>query len=224
VSPTLTPMSLSWSLRRLRSNRLEGYVVAPLLAVLLGVTLAGCSDDDSGKDEPTLRLTRITKFDATSVQPLRQDFCDSVPEAAVEAVVGDVDSVDAYANGEAHRITGRVTDVAHEFSCTWVGDRGDVARAWIFAPRVTGDQALALVRAAERAPGCQAIDGHDFGTPSTGALCTVRGGRAASYRGLFVDTWLVCSLTDRRRQLTEERLLDRAGKWCVQAATAASAG
>ncbi len=214
MSPTLTPMSGRWSLR---------YVATSLAAVLLLTAVTGCSDDSDDPDpDRKVRLTPITKFDATSVQLLRQEFCDRIPEDAIAAAVGDVDTVDAYSNGEAHQITNKVNDVAHEYSCTWVGDRGDVARAWVFGPRITIEQANELTEGAKQQRGCEEIDSHDFGTPSAGVLCTIRGGREASYRGLFVDTWLACSLTDRHKQLTDEKLLKRAGQWCVQAARAAS--
>jgi hypothetical protein len=210
VSPTLAAMPRS-------------ALVAALVVVLSAATLVGCSgDDDSGKEEPKVQPTPITSFEGSSVRPLRQEFCEAVPEEALRSTVGEVRKADGYADGETHQITSRVTDVVHEFGCTWVGRSGDTARAWVFAPRVTVAQARRLVAAAERGPGCRPTDSYDFGTPSAGVLCNVRGGREASYRGLFVDTWLVCSLTDRRRQLPTGKLVERAGLWCVQVAQAAA--
>lgn len=89
-------------------------------------------------------------------------------------------------------------------------------------PRVAPVRARALVAEARRERGCRTVDSHDFGTPSVGLVCRVPGGREASYRGLFVDTWLTCSFTDRRKQLPEEKLLKRAGQWCVAVARASS--
>ena len=213
MSPTLAAMSMR------RSRR---YAAAPVLAVLLAAALVACSDDDSGREEPEARPTPISSFEAASVQPLRQEFCDAVPEEALRSTVGEVRSADGYADGETHQLTAGVTDVAHEFGCTWTGRNGDIARAWVFAPRVAVGEARRLARDARRERGCRPLDPYDFGTPSAGVLCTVRGGREASYRGLFVDTWLACSVTDRRRRLPTEKLVKRTGLWCVQAAVAAS--
>jgi hypothetical protein len=213
-------------LSRIPLDRRLVYAVGLLVAVLLAVVLAQCTaDDEPAVDEGNpaqARLTPITRFDATSVQPMRTGFCELLPEAAVTKIVGQVTATDSWDDGEAHKVSGRVTDVVHEYGCRWTGNRGDVARAWVFAPRVAPQQARALVTAAERARGCRTVDSHDFGTPSTGLVCRLRGGREASYRGLFVDTWLTCSLIDRRKLLPEETLLKRAGRWCVQVAHSAS--
>lgn len=229
MSPTLTPMS-TWRpagwLSRIPLDRRLVYAVGLLLAVLLAVVLARCTaDDEPAVDEGNparVRLTPITRFDASSVQPVRAGFCALLPEAAVTKIVGKVTAADSWDDGEAHKVGGRVTDVVHEYGCRWTGNRGDVARAWVFAPRVAPQQARALVRAAERKRGCRSVESHDFGTPSAGLVCGVRGGQEASYRGLFVDAWLTCSLIDRRNQQPEEKLLRRAGQWCVQVARSAS--
>jgi hypothetical protein len=42
-----------------------------------------------------------------------------------------------------------------------------------------------------------------------------------SFRGLFGDAWLACSLT-LPPAVTPERLLETAGRWCVAVAQAAS--
>lgn len=209
-SPSMTAMS-------------PKYAAAALLGVLLFVAVSSCTGSDSDDSDAEVRPTPIDQFHGSTVTIGRAEFCDAVPEAAVQAAVGDVDSVDSYANGERARITRHVRDVSHEFSCTWVGDRGDVARAWVFAPRVTPAQARGLVREAKRAKGCRVLPRRAFGSPSAGTLCTVGGHHRASYRGLFVDAWLACSLTDGGRQeLSPRELVDRAGTWCVQAALAAS--
>jgi hypothetical protein len=98
-----------------------------------------------------------------------------------------------------------------------------VARAWVFAPPVTRTQASVLVVGVRRTAGCRVLDGHGFGSPALGALCTTRGRADASYRGLFGDAWLTCSVADGgREKLSREQLLRRAGDWCVQVATAAA--
>jgi hypothetical protein len=148
-------------------------------------------------------------------------FCSRLADDAVEAAIGTVASTRHYGNGERARLTGGVRDVAHEYNCTFVGSSGDVARAWVFVPRVTRAQARALVGGVRRQAGCRLIDGQSFGSPGTGSIC-VRGSRTeAAYRGLFVDAWLSCSVTDGgREKISEKSLLKKTGDWCVQAATA----
>ena len=197
-------------------------VRAAAVAVLL---LAGtaCTGDDGGDDggrQPHAEPTPITDFDAAGSTLARDEFCDRIPETAVTAAVGEVASTDHYGNGERDRISGGVRDVAHEFSCTFTGDSGAVARAWVFVPRVTRAQAKEYVAAAEGEKGCRAVDGHDFGTPGTGLVCRTDGGTEASYRGLFTDTWFACSLT--AKDLDDPTLLDQAGQWCVATAGAAA--
>ena len=52
-------------------------------------------------------------------------------------------------------------------------------------------------------------------------LCVAGSRKEAAYRGLFVDAWLSCSVTDGgREKLSEKALLTKAGDWCVQVATA----
>lgn len=199
-------------------------LVALLLAAALGTSLVACSGDD---DDPVRQVevdpTPIEAFAADTVRVARASFCEQVADEAVVAAVGEVRATRHYGNGERARFPGGVVDVSHEWACVFVGRGGDVARAWVFVPPVTPGQARGLVADVRRTRGCRVVDAHDFGTPSAGAVC-VRDGRAeASYRGLFGDAWLACSLTDGgRREPATAALVKRAGEWCVQAATAAS--
>jgi hypothetical protein len=187
------------------------------------LSLAGCSDDDEPERQVEVNPTPIDAFVADSVQVTRASFCSRIADGAVEAAIGEVASTRHYGNGERARVTTRVRDVAHEYNCTFVGSSGDVARAWVFVPRVTRAQARALIADVRRLKGCRLLDGQSFGSPSTGSIC-VRGGRKeAAYRGLFVDAWLSCSVSDGgREKLSENALLKKTGDWCVQAATAAA--
>jgi hypothetical protein len=200
--------------------------VAPRLLPALLLLAAGtaCTGDGGGSgsaDEPAAEPTPITAFDASATALSRADFCERIPDEAVTAAVGEVASTDHYGNGERNKITKGVTDVAHEFNCTFTGDAGAVARAWVFVPRVTRDQARALVADVRRTKGCRAVDGKSFGSPGTGSVCTTPRGTEASYRGLFTDAWFSCSLT--AKDLDEPTLLEQAGQWCVSSATAAEA-
>lgn len=167
--------------------------------------------------------TPIDAFAADAVRVSRASFCSRIADKAVVAAVGKVASTQHYGNGEPAQVSARVKDVAHEFNCTFVGSSGDIARAWVFVPQVTPAQARALVDGVRRQPGCRLLDGQSFGTPGTGSLCVSGGRTEAAYRGLFVDAWLSCSVTDAGpEKLTEAELLKKAGDWCVQAATSAS--
>jgi hypothetical protein len=200
--------------------------VSRLLPVLLlfaaGTACTGDGGDSGSGREPAAEPTPITAFDATSAALTREDFCDRIPDEAVTAAVGEVASTHHYGNGERTPITGDVTDVAHEFNCTFTGGSGAVARAWIFVPRVTRNQAKALVADVRKTKGCRAVDGESFGTPGTGSVCTTSDGTEATYRGLFTDAWFSCSVT--AKDLDEPTLLEQTGQWCVSSATAAEAG
>ena len=189
------------------------------LLLLAGGTACTGGGGSGSSDEPAAEPTPITEFDAASAALSREDFCDRIPDEAATAAVGEVASTDHYGNGEKKQITDEVTDVAHEFSCTFVGASGALARAWVFVPRVTQAQAEDLVAAVKKAEGCRVVDGKSFGTPGTGTVCTTTAGTEAAYRGLFTDAWFSCSVT--AKDLDEPTLLEQAGQWCVSAATAA---
>jgi hypothetical protein len=114
--------------------------------------------------------------------------------------------------------------VAHEYGCRAASSPTvpAEARAWVFAPPVTAAWAQQLVAAAARTKGCTALPGAPaYGTPSTGLVCELGDQRSVTYRGLFGDAWLACSLT-LPVAVDRAQLVDRAGKWCVAVAQAAS--
>ncbi len=116
-------------------------------------------------------------------------------------------------------LTSEVTDIAAEHGCRWKRGR-TVARAWVFAPPVTSADAKRFAGSARRAEGCDVRrDAPGFGSPSVARTCPVGEGFEASYRGLFGDAWLVCSLTAPG---TRRATLTRAGAWCVAVAEAAA--
>jgi hypothetical protein len=196
-------------------------LLALLLAVVVALSLAGCSDPDETERQVEVNPTPIDAFVVDAVQVSRASFCSRIADDAVTAAIGDVSSTRHYGNGEQARVASGVRDVAHEYSCTFVGSSGDVARAWVFVPRVTRSQARALVAGVRLRAGCRLLDGYSFGSPGTGSLCVSGGRKEAAYRGLFVDAWLTCSVTDGgREKLAEKVLLKKAGDWCVQVATA----
>lgn len=195
--------------------------LAALLTIVpvgIGVTVAG--DRTPEREKASYDALDLADFDTTTAVVQRAPFCDLVPEEAVKAALGSDAKVTAYGNGEE---SGALPsgDVAHEYGCIYAGD-GAEARAWVFAPPVAATRATALVEAATAGKGCTApADAPAYGTPSTALVCITGDRRTISYRGLFGDAWLACTLTvgvatDQADQVS------RAGRWCVAVAEAAS--
>ncbi|QIX25976.1 hypothetical protein ncot_04690 [Nocardioides sp. JQ2195] len=193
-----------------------------VVLLLIGSSTAACSQGDDPGAAPEAKPTPITAFDADGMTIARTDFCDRIPEIAVERAVGEVEETDHYGNGESAAVTGSVKDVSHEFNCTFTGTSGAVARVWVFVPQVTRAQAGELVKEAGRREECRRVPGEGFGKPSTGLSCRTKDGAEASYRGLFVDSWLACSVSSPDRSAAGKELLELAGSWCVQAVSAAA--
>lgn len=199
---------------------LRRYVVPSLLAALLGGPLAACTPDQQAppaEPEPT----PIGEFEGTALELSPAPFCERVAAAAVEAAVGGEAREAHYVSGDRVRLAPGVRDIAHENGCAWTG-AGDTARAWVFVPPVTVAQARSLSRRAAREEGCRRLTGHRFGSPATGTVCRAGDATEASYRGLFGDVWLGCSLTDGGEPMPRAELLRRAGDWCVAVAGAAA--
>ncbi len=204
-----------------------------VLAVLLmlTVTLAGCTADASSTPSPAPtteavdRGAALSDLDTSALVVRRAPFCDLVaPEAVSRALGGDPTDVSAHRSGQRTRIddgTGTaVTDVVHEFGCTWAAG-GSRAEAWVFVPPVTRDRARTLVELARTSTGCRGLTGAAaYGDPSVATTCRLDSGIQVGYRGLFGDAWLACTLTTPGGQ--QEELTDQAGRWC--AAVAAGAG
>jgi hypothetical protein len=115
-----------------------------------------------------------------------------------------------------------VTDVAHEFGCTWVAADQSEARAWVFAPPVDADRARRLVGEIGQKQDCLTSPDPAYGSPSVGQVCTGEGGGRASYQGLFGDAWLACQLSTKDPDVSDDDLLERTGGWCAGVALAAS--
>ena len=201
---------------------------ATVVAALCLVGVSSCEDDGADTPAPTASPTEastpLTDFATDALVVKRDAFCSGVDPAAVEEALGsEPDASSSYGNGEPARVTTGLKDVAHEFACAWQGADGALARAWVFAPPITVVQARNLAAAARTAPGCGVLPGAPaFGRPSTGAVCRADGTLEASYRGLFGDAWLACSLAVPAAGADPKELADRAGRWCVTVAEAAS--
>lgn len=196
--------------------------VLTTLAVLGGLLVGGPSPDARRTDTPATGPTPTD--DAAALAGLvvrRAGFCPAVSDATAADALGDeVASTDSYDSGQRARLTGDVRDVAHEFGCTW-RSRKATARAWVFAPPVSRDRGRALVRTAEQADGCTRVPSPAYGAPGVALRCE-RGTRTeASYRGLFGDAWLTCTLLTTADNDAAE-LTARAGSWCAAVALAAA--
>lgn len=191
-----------------------------LVPVGVGVVVA----DDSAPAPPPVAAyegTSLAEFDASKAVVQRVPFCDRVHPEAVREALGGEGTLTAYGNGESTTTLPGGADVAHEYGCVFSGPGGVQARGWLFVPPVTAARARELVRTAVTS-GCTAQAGAEpYGDPSVAVLCTSRNGSTLSFRGLFGDAWLACSLTDPGR-VTPEELLETTGRWCVAVAQAAS--
>ena len=194
-----------------------GAAAATVVVVVSGVLAFGGSDEPAGGGEPgdaDFTTTPLASYDTAAATVTRGEFCEAIDPRQVEAALdGAPDSSTAWQNGDPVEVTDGVEDVGHEFGCEYTGVDGAVARAWVFAPPVDAAQAQRLVRAAGKAPGCEAAAGPAFGDPTLALTCTKDGVVQASYRGLFGDAWLVCEVA-RPAGATWD-VVDRAGRWCV---------
>lgn len=171
---------------------------------------------------PTSLSTPLADFETTGLAVQRAAFCDLVPQAALAAALGGPPEDSAsYVDGQRAAVTASLTDVAQEYDCTWSAGTGKdqaTARAWVFAPPISPQLGTRLAREQVQADGCRRLHGSPaYGDPSAATLCRTRAGREVSYRGLFGDAWLSCSVTGG------SGLADRVDPWCVAVAQAASA-
>lgn len=189
-----------------------------VIPVAIGVTQ---SEDRNPEREATTYVgTDLADFDSASAVVQRMFFCDLIPPDAATAALGAEGSATAYHNGEKSESLPD-GDVAHEYGCTYTAGASE-ARGWVFAPPIPLERATALVAATET-PGCAVQEAPAYGTPSVALLCAEGDVVTASYRGLFGDAWLACSLSLPTGQLTESDLMAQAGRWCVAVAEAAAA-
>ncbi|GAA5146395.1 hypothetical protein GCM10023340_17250 [Nocardioides marinquilinus] len=205
-------------------------------AVAVGVVVLDGDDGDDAAPptpsaptvSPTVETTPLSDYDTTVVALQRASFCDAIDDETLAVALGlddgatpAVSQADAYVDGDRAEVGG-VTDVVHEFGCRWRTDDA-VARGWVFAPPVTSREARALRRAAVAEEGCEVAGrAPDFGLRSVALLCEAPRGTETSFRGLFGDAWLTCSVTVSGTDTPEAELLDRTGRWCVGVAQAAA--
>lgn len=195
-----------------------------LIPVAIGVAVSDDTAPPPARKPAAYTGTPLSEFDSTKAVVRRAPFCELVPAEAIAAALGAEGTATGYDNGEqTDAIPGG--DVAHEYGCraaaTAAGTPG-TAEAWVFAPPVTADWAQRLVAEAGRTKGCAPLPGAPaYGTPSVALLCTAGDQRSVTFRGLYGDAWLACSLS-LPAGLPQDQLVDRAGRWCVAVAQAAA--
>jgi hypothetical protein len=205
----------------------RSVLVAVAAAVVTGAGVAAgtlvLGDDADAPSEVPFSTTPLESFDTTTATVARESFCDDVDPRQVAAALGaEPSAADSYDNGDEVALADGVTDVAHEFGCTWTTDDGSEARAWVFAPPVDPQRAQRLVRETGKTGGCESTPTPAYGAPSVGLTCSATGGASASYRGLFGDAWLACELAVPDAAADQAALRERTGAWCVAVARAAA--
>jgi hypothetical protein len=202
-------------------------VVMTALPVTAGVVVLG---DDAPPESPpptppSYASTSLVDYDTSVVALTRAPFCNRIPrEAVTEALGGESGTRSSYRNGQSAELAPGIEDVAHEYGCQVVsrGADGGELRAWLFAPPITRSRATDLVDELADRPSCRRDAGAPaYGAPSLALVCPDGDRRWASFRGLFGDAWLACSLA-APKSVDVKELVDRAGRWCVAVAEAAA--
>lgn len=197
-----------------------------MLAVL-ALPLAACDDEPSPAPEPTPPSIALGDLDTESLTVLRAEFCDRVPGTAVAEALGLEEGAEpersrSWTNGDRVRVgpgsKRGIRDVVHEHGCRW-STAGVTAAAWVFAPPVAPARARDLRADALATRGCSELAAAPaYGSPSLALRCEGTGGTTLSFRGLFGDAWLTCTLGGGAAAAD----VDRAGRWCAAVAQAAA--
>lgn len=212
-----------------RQRRRGVAAIAAIAAAVLLVGLTACSGDDEPEEtEPTAAPPpALADLDTTALVVERAAFCDDVDPAAVTAALGTSDDGEAeaapYSSGDAVDLGSGEEQLVHELGCRWSDGAAEPTRAaaWVFVPPVPPADAEQYV-AATPTDGCNALEGPAFGAPTLALACALEGATEVSFRGLFGDAWLTCTLTAPTTAASAEELVERAGAWCAAVAVAAS--
>ncbi len=201
---------------RMRASSARRPAVAALALTFLALLPAGCAQEERAAPEPA--ATPIGDLNAAAMQLPRIEFCSLVERSAVaDALGGDPVSESAYGHGDEVELSGVGRQAVHELGCSWTGEDGASARAWVFARPVSPDFAQSVVATGRTTRGCRTVPGPAFGTPSTTQLCdTSTGQQRVRHAGLFGQTWLTCELD--ATGLEADTLRSRADQWCVAVA------
>lgn len=214
---------------RSRAARALAVATAATALVVAGGLVVRDPDGPTPAAPADPLATTLSSLDTRTAVVRRQPFCDAVPAAAVRAVTapaagsangaagGAAATATAWANGD-RLPTASGAEVAHEDGCSWTVPDGATASAWVFAPPVTPDRARRLVASASGVKGCEPVAGAAaYGSPSAALSCVDGDRTTVSYRGLFGDAWLVCTLSAP----TAAALPELADRWCARVLLAA---
>lgn len=195
--------------------------VAALVVLLAGCTPSATPPEPSAPSITTeAPPTTLETYNTDGVAVARSPFCDRVSPTGIEHALGAAAASHRdYGNGDRIRLPDGSRAIAHEYGCEWSAENGVTARAWVFVPPVSRGRAERLVQEALSGP-CSRTGSGQFGTPSVAARCRTDEGVERSWRGLFGDAWLVCTLSGPGASDAPER---RTSEWCVSALEAARA-
>lgn len=201
-------------------------VVVLAAAVTAGVLLLGPggAGTPSGAPSPSTSPspTPVSEVGLSNLPILRARFCDWIGDSAVrQALGGAISEQSHYDSGDRVELAPGLTDVAHEYSCTFTGVSGAEARAWVFAPPVRTAAARAFVAQAAHDAGCRVLaGGPEYGAPHVTTVCRTRvddrPGRLVRLAGLFGSSWFSCQVALPGGALAETRA--RAETWCEHVA------
>lgn len=191
------------------TGRWRALAVASLASVV--AVSAGVAVSSPPTVAPAPLSHSLAELDTLTMAVTRAPFCDWITPADVAATVGSTTpTATSWRNGETVALSG-TADVANEHGCRWT-DGPRSASAWIFAPPVTVAEAEALITAAKAVKGCMPLAGAPaFGSPSIALTC----GDTVSFRGLYGDAWLVCTVSGPVPTATA-----LAPRWCASVALA----
>jgi len=214
--------------RRLRRLRRVGILVLAL-AVTAAVVYVGTRGRDQepsagpprNPSSPSVSPSPTPQIDLSDLPIDRQPFCERVdPGDVQDAIGGPVTSTYNYGNGDRRRIAPGLTDVSHEYNCTFAAADGTEARVWVFAEPVTRAVGASIARQSLAEKGCRKLaSAPTFGTPTAATVCQeIKPTRTAvTLRGLFGDAWLSCELATPGSTVTET--VQRNEQFCVRVAT-----
>jgi len=180
--------------------------------------MTGCSEDEKAAPDPA--PTPIASLNTVEMELPRIEFCQLVPDSAVEDALGGKPASDSsYGNGDELDVVGVGKDVVHELGCAWTGENGTTARAWVFARPVNPDFARSVIASGKETKGCRTIAGPPYGKPSETQVCRLADGeQRVRHAGLFGQTWLTCQLAATEADQADLRA--RADDWCSEVANA----
>ena len=202
--------------------RYVGVAVAITSAVVLVGTMMSSSGSTAPPSPPTPTDLPLEQVRLTNVDVARAPFCAVIPDKVITQAVGGSATATEYTNGERTDLEPNLTDIAHEYGCTFTHG-GTEARVWIFAAPLSAEGAIGLVKEEQRADGCADTGVIEFGSPGAVVVCTTEKERVLRAVGLMRTTWVHCELGGSLAK-PERRLVLLGQRWCVDVINAIRQG